>query len=388
MSKITRYSGNVVPFANNAQAGELFDFGSQSDQNTDLDSLVNASYLRGWGVVGASAFPPLEWFNAQAFTSGQFISYLHQMGVPEWNALQEYPTAGAQVVHSGSAWTRGDDWVMGDEPGVADSTRWSKGISASDLGSAAYLSESDVYNASNLNAGEIPDAQIPVLLKTSYANERGKLSDPNNNAKNHFYQRNSGNSPLNNGWISAAFGDAAGNRVVIGQYDGLGVIASHVFNLSGAAPLWIQPRSPGEIWIGPTKATPWHSTNLTKATNLTIALGTNDDSFITPKALKDAGVTDLVDSQFGVGQRWQNLTAVRAKNTEYTNTTEKAIVVSVMTSNTTINYVTGFDINGEEVKRYWEAGPDQEHEIIVPPGAKYTYVSPDGVVQRWWEFTV
>lgn len=124
MSKITRYSGNVVPFANNAQAGELFDFGSESDQNTDLDSLVNASYLRGWGIIGASDFPPLEWFNSQAFTSGQFISYLHQMGVPEWNATQEYPTEGAQVVHSGSTWTRGPDWVLGDEPGVADSTRW------------------------------------------------------------------------------------------------------------------------------------------------------------------------------------------------------------------------------------------------------------------------
>lgn len=133
MSKITRYNGNVVPFANNAQAGELFDFGSSVDQNTDLTSLVNADYLRGWGVVGASAFPPLEWFNAQAFTHGQFISYLHQMGVPEWSSTQEYPTEGAQVVHSLGAWTRGPDWVIGDEPGVADSTRWIKSVNALEL---------------------------------------------------------------------------------------------------------------------------------------------------------------------------------------------------------------------------------------------------------------
>lgn len=179
MAKINRYSGNVVPFANNAQAGELFDFGSESDQNTDLDSLVNASYLRGWGIVGASDFPPLEWFNAQAFTSGQFISYLHQMGVPEWNVDQEYPTEGAQVVHSGGVWTRGADWVIGDEPGVADSTRWAKSISAADLGTAAYATVGTGGTELPTNAdvdSKLTDIESDITELSTANNDRTKAA--------------------------------------------------------------------------------------------------------------------------------------------------------------------------------------------------------------------
>lgn len=123
MAKINRQTGNVVPFANNALAGEFYEFGSSTDQNQDLDSLVNSNYLRGWGIVGSSAFPPFEWFNAMGFTLGQYISYLHQMGVAEWDIDQEYPTKGSLTNHNNRVWIRTDTWSLGDEP-VFGSTSW------------------------------------------------------------------------------------------------------------------------------------------------------------------------------------------------------------------------------------------------------------------------
>lgn len=125
MSKITRYSGNVVPFANNAQAGERFVFGSSTEQSNDLTTLVSANYLRGWGVVGPSDFPPLEWFNAQAFTSTQFIAYLHQMGVAEWSGEQEYHENSAVNRNGVLYYCKTNDHVSATPP-ESDPTNWRK----------------------------------------------------------------------------------------------------------------------------------------------------------------------------------------------------------------------------------------------------------------------
>ena len=94
MAKINRFNGNVKAIAADSLTGERSVFGTTATVSDDLTDQYNAAMLRGWGVVGASDFPPLEWFNAMAFTATQFIAYLHQMGVAEWNALQEYPAGG------------------------------------------------------------------------------------------------------------------------------------------------------------------------------------------------------------------------------------------------------------------------------------------------------
>jgi hypothetical protein len=94
MAKINRFNGNVKAIAADSLTGERYVFGSDVTVSDELTDQYNAAMLRGWGIVGASDFPPLGWFNAQAFTATQFISYLHQMGIPEWNALQEYQIGG------------------------------------------------------------------------------------------------------------------------------------------------------------------------------------------------------------------------------------------------------------------------------------------------------
>lgn len=90
MAKIQRLDDNVKAFATDALSNERTIFGTTTTGDDTLDNNVNADFLRGWGIVGPSDEPTREDFNALGFVLGQFISYLHQVGVPEWNGKQEY----------------------------------------------------------------------------------------------------------------------------------------------------------------------------------------------------------------------------------------------------------------------------------------------------------
>lgn len=89
MAKIVRYNGNLQAFASAAIGTERTLFGEVAQAN-DLTSQFTAEFLRGWGIVGPSDQPTLEDFNAAMYTNGQLSAYLHQMGVAEYNAAQEY----------------------------------------------------------------------------------------------------------------------------------------------------------------------------------------------------------------------------------------------------------------------------------------------------------
>ncbi|EEX2874307.1 carbohydrate-binding protein [Escherichia coli] len=114
MSKITRYEGNLRAFGSDAQGLERTLFGETS-QADDLTSQVTASFLRGWGIVGASEHPSLEDFNAAMYAMSQFIAYQHQMGVPEWHAEQEY-YLGSICTHNGESYQSLGDANVGNEP--------------------------------------------------------------------------------------------------------------------------------------------------------------------------------------------------------------------------------------------------------------------------------
>jgi len=99
MAKITRYSGNLKAFGSAAQGTERTVFGgtAQSDLLTDN---VDASFLRGWGIVPVSGNPTKQDFNALGFTVSQMLAYLHQQGVAEWDAAQEYNVDAIVVIGS------------------------------------------------------------------------------------------------------------------------------------------------------------------------------------------------------------------------------------------------------------------------------------------------
>jgi hypothetical protein len=118
MAKILRYTGDLKAFGSTATGTERTVFGSLT-QSDILDSNLNTDYFRGWGIIGVNDNPSKQDFNALAFTASQLISYTHQMGVPEWDSLQEYPTAGAVCIYSGTLWSRGASWAVGNKPGVS-----------------------------------------------------------------------------------------------------------------------------------------------------------------------------------------------------------------------------------------------------------------------------
>ena len=119
MSKIARYQGNVRAFASDAQGMERTVFGG-TNQADDLSSQITASFLRGWGIVGASEHPSLEDFNAAMYAMSQFIAYQHQMGIAEWHAQQEYHI-GSICTHNGESYQSLQDANVGSPP---PSAKW------------------------------------------------------------------------------------------------------------------------------------------------------------------------------------------------------------------------------------------------------------------------
>ena len=154
MAKINRFDGNVRPIAADSLTGERFVFGTTSTVSNELTAQYNAAMLRGWGSVGASDFPPLEWFNAQAFTATQFISYLHQMGLAEWNATQQYQI-GSVVPYAGIIYTcRTVDHVSATNPSL-DPTNWDAPSTGENvLHGNFFVNQDQVSGTVTLAAGE------------------------------------------------------------------------------------------------------------------------------------------------------------------------------------------------------------------------------------------
>lgn len=122
MTKIVRYNGNLQAFASAAPGTERTLFGDVA-QADDLTSQINADFLRGWGIVGPSDQPTLQDFNAMGYALGQLLAYLHQAGVPEYNATQEY-FLGSIVPFGGELYTSLQNANIGNVPDASPAA-WS-----------------------------------------------------------------------------------------------------------------------------------------------------------------------------------------------------------------------------------------------------------------------
>ncbi|MDE9519756.1 phage tail protein, partial [Xenorhabdus bovienii] len=78
-------------FANDAKTGELEMF---------------PDILRGWGVTidRTAGKPPMEWFNALGKRTDEWVMYLSQRGLPEWDVAVDYPQY-AVVQYAGKFYT-------------------------------------------------------------------------------------------------------------------------------------------------------------------------------------------------------------------------------------------------------------------------------------------
>lgn len=90
MPKINRYNGNLVAFASGALTTERTIFGD-TVQSDDLTLNINENFERGWAAgVNPDGYPTEQWFNAVSYVNSQLAAYIHQIGVPEYNAAQVY----------------------------------------------------------------------------------------------------------------------------------------------------------------------------------------------------------------------------------------------------------------------------------------------------------
>ncbi|MDE9570995.1 tail fiber protein, partial [Xenorhabdus bovienii] len=114
-------------FANDAKTGEIETF-------PDL--------LRGWGVTidRTAGKPPMEWFNAIGKRADEWMMYLSQRGLPEWDTVVDYPQH-AVVQHAGKFYsakkqTRGqrpdqsqNEWILfSDAIGIRNASPTQPGI--------------------------------------------------------------------------------------------------------------------------------------------------------------------------------------------------------------------------------------------------------------------
>ncbi|EFN9195150.1 carbohydrate-binding protein [Escherichia coli] len=164
MSKIARYQGNVRAFASNAQGMERTVFGG-TNQADDLTSQITASFLRGWGIVGASEHPSLEDFNAAMYSMSQFIAYQHQMGVPEWHVEQEYHL-GSICTHNGESYQSLQNANVGSQP---PSVKWTPVLTSKNGLANLGLRASGQYTDNLLFTG--PDGLKIQVFRRTLANQ-------------------------------------------------------------------------------------------------------------------------------------------------------------------------------------------------------------------------
>lgn len=127
MVKIARFPGDVQAFASQSQgtgaSAERTVFGATTESDT-LEANVTTQFLRGWRLgVDANGFPPEQYFNALGYTLSQFIAYLHQMGIPEWDDEQEYHEHSIVISPDGVLRQSLSNLNIGNNPDT-DTTNW------------------------------------------------------------------------------------------------------------------------------------------------------------------------------------------------------------------------------------------------------------------------
>lgn len=145
MAKIIRYNGNLVPFASASLGTERTIFGDAA-QADDITSQFTPEFLRGWGIVGPSDQPTLQDFNAVSYTHGQVLAYLHQVGIAEYNAAQEYHIGSVCNV-AGVMYTSLINTNVGNTP-ISSPSQWKPLGSGQLLRTTLYINTAGVLQSS------------------------------------------------------------------------------------------------------------------------------------------------------------------------------------------------------------------------------------------------
>ena len=143
MAKINRYTGDLKAFASNSTGTNRTVFGDVTQSDT-LDDNINTDYFLGWEIVGVNDKPKKQHFNALGYTMGQLLSYLHQMGVPEWDLLQEFPATA--IANKNGAFYISQQIHTGQDPELdTTNTYWSNPLSMSEFFTDSGVADAYVF---------------------------------------------------------------------------------------------------------------------------------------------------------------------------------------------------------------------------------------------------
>ncbi|OWO79305.1 phage tail protein [Photorhabdus luminescens] len=205
-------------FAQDAKSGEIETF---------------PDVLRGWGITldRTAGKPPLEWFNSAGKRVDEWLMYLSQRGLAEWDSTVDYPQYAVvqqsgkfyvainenreqQPDHSQSAWKLMSDF-LGAPKSVLDAlnTKQEKGDYATNSALKTVNDNANSRLAKNQNGADIPD-------KNAFVKNLG-LSETVNKANNALpisstLNAQTGNLRINNSsnWPHLEF--EAANKQLIG----------------------------------------------------------------------------------------------------------------------------------------------------------------------------
>lgn len=182
MSKINRFDGNYKAFASEQLTNERTTFGTEVISD-DLTAQQTPEYLRGMGIVGPSQFPTLQDFNAVNYAATQSIAYLHQMGVPEWNAGQEYQIGSAINRDGALYFCKTSDHVSATPP-ESDTVNWIKDSKDKviHVNNIAGLQDLDLTNIESVFVGAYHDITDTsgggLFVKATGRHNGGTFIDP------------------------------------------------------------------------------------------------------------------------------------------------------------------------------------------------------------------
>lgn len=176
MAKIARYTGDLKAFGSGALALERTVFGAATQSDT-LDANLNSDFLRGWeNGTDINGYPTKQFFNALGFTATQILAYLHQLGMAEWDSLQEYNTD-SFTNRNGIFYVSLTDANIGNDPEL-DAVNWSPEVLADGSITTAKLDAPLTtkvgYIDQDVTAGASPSFNSIVFPATQVAS-----GDPN-----------------------------------------------------------------------------------------------------------------------------------------------------------------------------------------------------------------
>lgn len=393
-------------FASDAKSGEI-------DTFPDI--------LRGWGVTidRTGEIPPMEWFNAIGKRTDEWLLYLTQRGIPEWDSSLDYPKSA--VVTHGDVIYISLKTTKGEQPNAAQAA-WSPLSSFLGFGNYHTKTESDSKfqpkgdYATNtaLNNGlalkfdkaggtisgdvtfsknaikstkgthTLPDKSGTLMQMGDF----GVGGSPTSSSENYtsttigcgFYAMPGGSA---NPW------GANGGAYILNVRDGL--YGFQIGKTTGNKSLSFRTLDNGEF--SPTSVL-YSTANTTKDSNGFLRTG-SATALTTGQVVQTAGqsTTNVMSQKavsgqlFGIGQTWQNVTMERSSGTNYTNTSGRAIAISIY-SKVGESQILELKVDGITVYKYANNNVSPAGSLsgvaIVPPNSVYSVTSSTGIFS-WLE---